>query len=519
MVLIMKAMRYFFRLTAIVTLLLFSKTIFTQTAKTPGFISNDLENYVNEALEKWNIPGVSLAIVKDGRVVMTKGFGVKHHKTKSAVDEHTLFMIASNTKAFTGHALALLEHNGRCNFDDKVIRWVPDFRMNDEWVTGQVNINDLLSHRLGLQTFQGDFMYFYSDLNKEQVYEKFPRIQPTYGFREKYGYCNAGYFWAGEVIESISGKNWDVFIEENFLTPLEMNQTRMLSKNLKKEKNLAAAHTLQDGVLTAFPHTNIDVIGPAASMSSSAADLSHWLIAQTDSGRYQGKQVIPLDVLKNTRNPGISQGRTGHIFNGTHYSLYGLGWGMQDYEGMEVISHSGGILGFVTGVSLVPEINLGVVMLTNSDENWFYEALKWEIIDAYLGMPFRDYSSVYHSIYENRQNSKQKKIQALKDTVAQNNPPSLPLEAYTGTYRNEMYGTIRISSDNGTLRIDFQHHPGLSATLAHIRDDRFLCSYYPSRMGTEVFPFDTENGKVQGFSLKVADRLEYTRYKFHRSDQ
>jgi len=485
-----------------------------QDSQLPEFIKNDLDSYVNSALEKWNIPGISVAVVKDGEVVMARGFGVRHHQERKKVDENTLFMIASNTKAFTGHALGLLEFEGKCNLEDKVVDWVPEFKMNDPWVTEHVNINDVLSHRLGLETFQGDFMYFYSNLTKEEVYEKFPKIVPNNGFREEYGYCNAGFFWAGECIESISGQPWNVFIEDNFIEPLEMNRTQMLSVNLEKEKNLAAAHTLQDGELTAFPHTNIDVIAPAASMSSSAADMSHWLIAQTDSGRYNGKQVIPVEVLKNTRNPRMSQGRSGHVFNTSHYSLYGLGWGMKDYEGVEVISHSGGILGFVTGVTLVPEINLGIVVLTNSDENWFYEALKWEIIDAYLGLPYRDYSNTYYSFYERRQKSNQQKIDAYKDTVAQNNKLPLAMDAFNGTYKNEMYGRVEIIEKDGKLNLKFQHHSDLVATLEFLNDDRFLCSYYPSRMGTEVFPFVIENGKVKSFSLKVADRLEHTRYEF-----
>jgi hypothetical protein len=284
--------------------------------------------------------------------------------------------------------------------------------------------------------------------------------------------------------------------------------------DISEETNLASAHTLQNGQLTTFPHTNIDVIGPAASMSSCVDDMSHWLIAQLDSGKYQGNQVIPFEAITNTRSPRTSQGRTGHAFNSSHYALYGLGWGMRDYETTEIFSHSGGILGFATGVTLVPEINLGIVVLTNSDENWFYEALKWEIIDAYLGLPYRDYSSVYHDFYTRSQDRKNAKIQAYQDTVALKIPPSVKLKAFVGEYESYLYGKLSITKDKEKLTMSFEHHPDLSATLEHIDGDRFLCSYYPSRMGTEVFPFEVVDGKVLGFSLKVADRLEYTRYDF-----
>ncbi len=490
-----------------------------QNSEVPEFILKDLDGYVGDALKNWNIPGVSVAVVKDGEIVVCKGYGVRHYQKDEPVDENTLFMIASNTKAFVGTSLAMLESEGKCNLSDKVVDWVPDFRMHDPWETNEVNINDVLSHRLGLRTFQGDFMYFYSNLTKPEVYEKFPLIVPQNGFREQYGYCNAGYFWAGEVIKSISGHDWNIFIEEHLLHPLSMDNTVVLSENLDEVENVAAAHTLQDGELTAFPHTNIDVIGPAAGMSSSVSDLSHWLIAQLDSGRYNGREIIPFEVIKNTRNPRMSQGRSGHVFNSSHYSLYGLGWGMKDYEGVEVISHSGGILGFVTGVNIVPEINLGVVVLTNSDENWFYEALKWEVIDAYLGLPFRDYSNTYHRFYSSRQEGINKQIATYRDTVEMNFQPSIPLRNFSGTYQNDMYGIVEINRKGQTLTIDFEHHPDLKATLEHLDDDRFLCSYYPSRMGTEVFPFIIENGKVKRFFLKVADRLEYTRYTFEKVDK
>lgn len=504
---------------ALAVLLLFLVAAKAQNNKVPEFIRNDLDSYVEKARKEWNIPGVAVAIVKDGEVVALKGYGLRHVQQDDPVDENTLFMIASNTKAFVGTSLAMLDYEGECDLSDKVVDWVPGFRMYDPCETKEVNINDVLSHRLGLQTFQGDFMYFYSNLTKPEVYEKFPMIVPQNGFREKYGYCNAGYFWAGEVIESITGEDWNIFIEDNILKPLDMDNTLMLSEKLYQAKNLAAAHTLQDGELTAFPHTKIDVIGPAASMSSSVADLSHWLIAQLDSGRYNGRAVIPYEAIKNTRNPRISQGRSGHVFNTSHFSLYGLGWGMKDYEGIEVISHTGGILGFVTGVNLVPELNLGIVVLTNSDENWFYEALKWEIIDAYLGLPFRDYSSTYYKFYNSRQQNAHEKIAAYRDTVEMHNEPSIPLDDFIGIYHNEMYGVVEISKKGNTLAVDFEHHPDLGATLEYLDNDRFLCTYYPSRMGTEVFPFDIENGKVNSFSFKVADRLEHTRYHFEKVDK
>ncbi|NCA84929.1 MAG: serine hydrolase [Clostridia bacterium] len=486
-------------------LIIATTTTQAQQPALPEFITSQLDEYVLQGIKDWNLPGVAVAIVKDGRVLVAKGYGLRDHHLPDPVDANTLFMIASNTKSFTGTAVALLEYQDKCKITDKVTGYVPGFAMNDPWVTQHVTIADVLSHRIGMATFQGDFLYFYSNLKPEEIYEKFPLIVPQFDFRERYGYCNAGYFWAGQCIESITGKPWNEFIETQLLQPLEMNRTLTLSENLQQQKNVASAHTLQQGVLTVFPQTNIDVIGPAASMSSSVNDLSHWLIAQLDSGRYNGRQVIPYEVIAKTRYPQTIQSRN---------SMYGLGWSIEDYADVQVISHGGGILGFVTGVTIVPELNLGIVVLTNSDENWFYDALKDEILDAFLGKPVGNYSGRYLQVYNQRQAINNQQIQQWRDTVLMHLPASLPLAAFAGKYESELYGSIRLSVADESLLIDFEHHPDLKATLQHLSGDRFLCTYFPSRMGTEVFPFIVKGGEVQGFTLKVADRLERTSYNF-----
>lgn len=471
----------------------------------PEFVARQLDEYVLQALTDWNLPGAAVAIVKDGQVLLAKGYGLRDHRLPDSVDANTLFMIASNTKSFTATAVAMLEHDGECSVNDKVNDHLPDFAMNDPWVTQHVSIADVLSHRIGMATFQRDFLYFYSNLKPEEIYEKFPLIIPQYEFRERYGYCNAGYFWAGQCIESITGKPWNTFIENQLLQPLDMNRTLVLSENLQQQKNVASAHTLQQGVLTVFPQTNIDVIGPAASMSSSVNDLSHWLIAQLDSGRYEGRQVIPYEVIRKTRYPQTIQRRN---------SFYGLGWSIDDYKDVQVVSHGGGILGFFTGVTLVPEMNLGIVVLTNSDENWFSDALKDEILDAFLGLPVSGYSSRYLQAYSRRQHHANQQIEQWHDTVAMNFPPSSPLNIFSGPYHNKIYGGIRVSVSGDSLLMQFEHHPDLKATLQHLSGDRFLCTYYPSRMGTEMLPFVVKDGQVEGFTLKVSDRLERTTYYF-----
>ena len=193
-------------------------TSFSQS--TPVFVSDSLDNYVNRGMEQWQIPGVAVLIVKDGKVIVAKGYGVKELGTNDNVDENTLFMIGSNTKAFTGTALAFLEQEGKLKLDDKVIKYLPDFNMKDPWITKDLSLTDIVTHRMGMETFQGDFMYWTSDLNSDEVIEKFGQITPKYDFRTKYGYTNAGYAIAGKIIEKVSGMKWQDYIKEKIFLPL-----------------------------------------------------------------------------------------------------------------------------------------------------------------------------------------------------------------------------------------------------------------------------------------------------------
>ena len=480
----------------------------------PSFLMDSLDTYVNRSLAEWKIPGAAVLIVKDGKVVLSKGYGVKEHEADDPVDGNTLFMIASNTKAFTGTALALLAHEGRCSLDDRVTRWLPGFTMKDPWVTEHVTLTDMVSHRLGMETFQGDFMYWGSDLNSDEVIRKFGQITPMYDFRTKWGYCNAGFLVAGECIGSISGGTWADFIQKRFIDPLGMERTLVLTAMIGGAENVSAGHTLVDGALTVVPHANIDNIAPAASISSSVNDLSHWLIALLDSGRYDGREVIPWQAIEKAQAPASIIREARHPFNSTHYALYGLGWDLQDYEGREIVSHTGGTDGFVTSVTLVPEEELGIAVLTNTDMNGFYQALKWEIIDAYLGMPYRDYSSLYHGRYARFYEMEQNTLDALRDTVAMELAPPLPLKEFEGRYFHDIYGYADLKAKRGYLEMTLEHHSDLTGKLEYIGKDRFLCTYSHPLWGIRVFPFTIENEQVKSFILSVADFLEFTTYPF-----
>jgi CubicO group peptidase (beta-lactamase class C family) len=497
-------------------LLLIASLSFAQKEKesVPSFIGDSLDTYVNNALTSWQIPGAAVCIVKNGKVVVMKGYGVREVDTKDEVDENTLFMIGSNTKAFTGTALAMLQAEKKLSLDDKVQKWLPDFKLFDPWVSKEANIRDLLCHRLGFETFQGDFMYFDSDLSTAQVREKFGKVKPMYGFRSKWGYCNAAFLTAGEIIPKATGKSWAAYLEEKIFTPLGMTRSLALSKDIKTASNKAFAHTVVMGKLQKIPYGNIDNLAPAGSISSSVNDMSKWVMALLDNGKFDGKTVIPAEAITETRMPHSIMGDGGHMFNKAHFNLYGLGWFLEEYAGKKIVAHTGGVNGFVTSVCLIPEEKLGIIVLTNTDANGFYEALRNEIQDAYLGLPYRNYSNVYSSYSKADEERKEKEMANISDTIAMKKAPALSLTAYAGDYLHSVYGKMNIRLEDGKLIMRFEHHKGRFGTLEPLGGNRFFCTYSDPLYGRKKLQFTVENNKVKSLTVRVADFVEFTPYEF-----
>mgnify|MGYP000168001209 CR=1 FL=1 len=484
-------------------------------SETPEFISsNEIDSYVKEAIDKWQIPGVAVGIVKDGKLVYAKGFGEKALGSGQTVNSNTIFMIGSNSKAFTGTALAMLEHEEKCDLNDPVIKWYPKLKMQDPWLNSNLSLTDIVTHRIGMETFQGDFMFWDSDLMEYEVIEKFGQLTPMYAPRTKWGYCNAGYVLAGKCIQEISGTKWHSYLNNTFFNPLNMNHTYCYVSDLKHVGNIAKAHTLEDGKVKIIPYGNIDNLAPAGAISSSVEDMSHWLIMQLNDGKYNGQQVIPAEVIQKTRTPYSIVGQGSHPFNTSHFDLYSLGWALQDYEGREMVSHTGGINGFVTSVTMIPDENLGILVFTNTDQNYFFEALKWEIADAYLELPFQDYSNKYFSYYERNKLNEEKEIAGWQDKVDEKNDWPTDISNFVGTYANEVYGTIECSKKGKALELSFQHHLKLKAKLEYMGDNTFLCTYNDVLFGVKTFPFKIEGNNVRSFTLSVADFLEKTTYDF-----
>ena len=484
----------------------------------PSFVKDSLDAYVQRAMTAWHIPGVAVCIVKDGNPVLLKGYGVAEWGTGKRVDENTLFGIGSNTKAFTATLAALLDAEKKLSLDDKVQKWLPGFKLYDPWVAKEATLRDMLCHRLGFETFQGDFMYFDSDLTSAEVLQKFGQVKPLYSFRSRWGYTNAAFLTAGEVMAKATGKSWSQLLHERIFSPLGMNRTTASDEELRRATNAAAAHTVVDGAVQKIQYGRLNNMSPAGNIYSSVTDLSKWVQMLLANGKVDGKEIIPASAIEQTRTPQSILGNGGHPFNKAHFALYGLGWFLEEYSGRKIVAHTGGVNGFVTSVALVPEEKLGIVVLTNTDANNFYESLRYEILDAYLGLPYRNYSGLQLQRFQQHEKEQAEWLQKKRDSIALKPKTTVPLTALAGRYQHPVYGWMQIALKDGKAVATFQHHQGRYATLEPLGGNRYLAQFNEALYGKKVWPFTIAGRKVKSVTVTVADFVEFTPYEFVKTN-
>lgn len=494
------------------TTTLFLALFFAQClAAQPAWIRDSLDIFINRSMKTEQVPGMAIAVIQDGKVVLQRTYGVREAGKKDLVDANTLFMIGSNTKAYTGTSIALLEKEGKLSLDDKVTKYLPTYRLNDACATQMVSLRDLLSHRIGMRTFQGDFTYWGSTLSREEVMEKMAIMPPSYEFRTRFGYCNSAFLTAGQVIPAVTGKSWEQFVRERIFQPLKMDRALALSAELSNAVNYARPHALYDGKQQVLPQPTIDNLAPAGSISLSVSDMTHWLLMQMDTGRYAGTQVIPKDVILKTWDANtIVSPRTGYA--------YGLGWFISYPGGKKMLDHTGGVDGFVTASAFVPELRLGVIVLTNSDNNTLYSSVRDQLLQVYRNEPLHNEIAEATAGWLENEKSEAERIGQMREEVIKNKSHNLPnLENYTGTYTHPLYGELRVALEKGRLRVYLSHHPNGTATLEFMGDNRFLCSFGTPTLGIQPMVFTVgADGKASGLTLKVNDFIEYGSYDFVR---
>ena len=470
------------------------------TAQTPAAgPPPGLDALVAEVMATFEVPGLALAIVKDGRTVVARGYGVRDMDRPGPVDAHTLFGIASNTKAFTATALALLVEEGRLEWDAPVIRYLPWFRLSDPFVTAEITVRDLLVHRSGLGLGAGDLLLWpATTYTSEEIVRRLAEVPLSTSFRSAYAYDNVLYVVAGQLLEEVSGLSWDDFVTTRILRPAAMPDAVTDYEAARASGNLAATHARIDGRVrrvTAHPSHNDK---PAGGILASATDMARWMTVQLDSGRVEGgerlfapsttRQLWELVTPIPTRPPPPEAAPLRANFNG-----YALGFFVRDYRGRKLVTHTGGLQGFVSRLTLVPELGLGVAVLTNAEEGAAFNAVTQEVLDHYLDAPDHDWLGTYRTLGARRDSAvadRDRAAAAERDTASR---PSLPLAAYAGTLSDPWYGDVAIGLEDGRLVIRFAATPDLVGDLVHWQYDTFLARWRDRELRADAFvTFDLE---------------------------
>jgi CubicO group peptidase (beta-lactamase class C family) len=460
-----------------------------------------LDTYLEQARKDWNIPGMSVGIVRNDSVVFLKGYGVRALGKPDAVTPNTLFAIGSNSKSFTAAAIGILADEGKMSFDDKVTKWLPGFQLFDPYVTREFMIRDALSHRAGLGR-RGDLLWLMSGYPRSEIIRRVRWLEPNAPFRTEMGYQNIMFLSAGEAAARAAGMSWDDLIATKLFRPLGMDRSNTSVAAFRPGDDIAQPHGTRDGTVGPISWRNIDNIAPAGSINSSAAEMTKYLRFIVGGGNWQGKTLLGPVRLSQIATPHVSMPvARDTLFPSIHFRGYGLGWVLEDYLGRKVQWHTGGIDGMLSYMWAVPEEKLGVIILTNSDAHNAGIGLGYRILDAFMGGPGRDYSAINLKQYREamaRADSAQKRAEATRVTGTK---PSLGLAGYVGEYADSLWGDARVKEENGALVLEYGIG-GARGAMEHWQHDTFRATWNDPQFGTSLvtFRFDTD-GKVAGFTV------------------
>lgn len=485
-----------------------------------------IKDTITRTMSAFQVPGVAVAIVKDGEVVLSQGFGVVEHGKNLKVNADTLFGIASNTKAMTAALIAQLVDQGKLTWRTPVIDIIPEFQMPDAYVTREFTIIDLLSHNSGLGLGAGDLMIWpetshtMSDIIKGIKY-----LPEASSFRSEFAYDNLMFIIAGEIVARVTGKTWQENIVENIFKPLAMENTKAKFSLINKgNKNVARAHVPLDGKLNVVGGNFLEKFSSAGSVASSVNDMSKWLTAMLNQGVYAKEDDKEKRLFSEKQGSAMWQARTllpvsasATENDKTHFAAYGLGWFMKDYHGVKLVYHTGGILGMVSKVVLVPEENLGMVILTNQQSGYAFNAISEQILNEYLNLPKKDWVAHYQASREKRLARESKRLADAAASVDKNSQPSLPLDSYAQLYQDDWYGDIEIDEVDGQLYMKFVKTEELTGTLEHYQHNTFIVHWDDRTLEADAFINFNLNvdGTINYATMKAVSNLTDFSFDFH----
>jgi CubicO group peptidase (beta-lactamase class C family) len=499
-----------------VVLLIFAKPspVFAQR-----LTASQIDSMANKVLKLFHVPGIAIGIIKDGKLIYSKGFGVGSLLTQKAVDPETLFGIASNTKAFTAAALGLLVDEKKINWDDKVTKYIPEFRLYDQLATQEMTIRDLLCHRSGLATGAGDLMHDpdSTDFTVNEIIYNLRYLKPKYSFRSKFAYDNNLFLVAGEVIARVSKMRWEDFVEQRILKPLDMKNSAASYYGCSKNPNIIDPHrSMNDSIklVTRYTSTKDDAAG---GIYSNVVDISKWLLMLINNGKYGengNKQLLSEQTVKELLSPQmeIAVGKPG-TYN-THFAAYGLGWFLLEAKGYKLVVHTGEDVGMVSEVSMIPELNLGIVVLTNNKSNAI-DAITYQIMDSYLDVKNIDESSISFA----RSNSNELSARRLKDSlfneVTNRQLTYHPdLRAFAGTYHDQWFGNVTISIRNDRLWFAAQRSPQLRGLLLPYEGNTFFIRWQNPEIDADTFVLFKKGSTGQADTFTLEDAVAGVGFNF-----
>ncbi|QGZ40771.1 CubicO group peptidase (beta-lactamase class C family) [Pseudoduganella flava] len=483
----------------------------------------DLERDVNRVLKTFDVPGIAIAIVKDGKVLAAQGFGVRKLGDPAPVTGKTLFEIASNSKAFTAVALAQLVDEGKLKWDDPVIMHLPDFRMYDAYVTQEMTIRDLLTHRSGLGLGAGDLLWWpTTTFSTDEIIHNLRYVKPATSFRASYAYDNLLYIVAGRIIAQKTGKSWGDAVRERILAPLGMTGTTTSVAAMLRAPDYSAPHSRINGRQSVVKPMPVENAIGAVGIDTNAEDIAKWMNALLAGGELangqrlfsaaQGKEIwTPVTPMK------IAEPKPALAATKANFNAYGLGFNIRDYRGKKLVLHGGALQGFYSRVLMVPEEKLGVAIFTNAENSGSMTALQWRILDHYLGAAPTDWIGIIAAQEQEEHRKELEKVGKAVASRAAASKPSLPRAAYDGEYTDPWYGKVVIRHDGARQIVSFTRTPDLTGELEHFQHDTFIVRWKERNFNADAYLTFALNpdGSIERAKMAAVSAETDFSYDFH----
>ncbi|MGC3943553.1 MAG: serine hydrolase [Chryseolinea sp.] len=472
----------------------------------PQKIINDFDLHVSRVMKEWDVPGLAIVVVKDGKVLLKKGYGVRELGKPGNVDTQTLFSCASTTKAMTALVLGMLVDEGKMNWDDPVNKYIPELRLHDPYITRELHVRDLLLHNSGLAST--DYFWSIADFTWQEMIEKLIHVKPVYSFRGGFEYQNTMYMIAGVVIERITGQKWNDVMTERLFKPLGMTST-VPDRVLSKSPNITRPHFPVNGEIKILDYDKSTQIGAAGGVWSNVDDMAKWVQALLDSGKFEGGRLVKGETFRELFKPQTLAPRneypTFSILK-PHWVTYGMGWFQIDYRGRMVNFHTGSLAGLTAIIGLLQEEKFGVYVFGNYDHAEVRHAIMYKAFDHFVLGNDRDWNAEFKKLYTSLKEEQQKHVAEFENERVANTKTTLPLPAFEGEYTSEIYGAIQVSAVGDKLRFDV-NKSFLVAELPHWHYDTF---YGPIGEANQYSVYATftigADGKVEKLSF---DGLEF----------